>query len=50
LTELELYIDIASGLTTVNAANGPNNQVNIEIQAGLARAFLGSIDESHFFD
>lgn len=50
LTELELYVDIARGLTTVNAVNGPSNTVNLELQPGLARLFLGSIADSDFFD
>ena len=50
LTELELYLDIASGLTTINAVNGPANVVDIEMLPGLARVFLGTIEESDFFD
>ncbi len=50
LTELELYVDVARGLTTITAVNGIDETVNITATPGLARLFIGSIDDIYFYD
>lgn len=50
LTELELYIDIARGMTTATKIDGQGQKINMNVQPGLARVFLGSLPNSSFFD
>lgn len=50
LAQVNVYLDIARGLTTLNTVDGANNEIAIQAQPGIARAFVGNIDNSDFFD
>lgn len=50
LTHLDLYLDVASGLVSVDMVNAVNNTISLTAQPGLASVYVGEIDVNDFFN
>ncbi|MCB0647888.1 MAG: hypothetical protein KDC49_14565 [Saprospiraceae bacterium] len=50
LTNIDLYLDVASGLVTVDMVNSVNNTISLTAQPGLASIYVGDIDVNDFFN